>query len=480
MKKFRIIIPVFIILTLFFQGVYPASLYPGNSNNGLKTVYIKEFTPGPGIIERQEMENGEIYQRETDEKDKAGVESTLADFYETDIFMFTANTAYEIKIYMSEVVVQKKEYSLISESEALRKIESANDYKEKKAENPGRSKEAETDEYYHGEESELFELLGAEYIITGNVDIVNNEFVMQARLIEFDEDSGFSEIKKREVRFPKDIYVDRASRALAEWLLTEKPERRFLFFSYPDPVEKFYEDIERIERRVHEAVSSESEVDTSHFSRKHSLLVRSPLVRVGYGGFGKSSAGGFFPFGEKNQNLADTYDSGHEAMFDVFIYRSKDQDGNGVDLFVRGLFSTYEINGSGATDGFDGNEDNYIGVYSDPVESGRLMNYGGDFGFRFVRSSYYFYQAWSFYLSCAVRFMYVDEFYTLESGEDLNRDFFAWGFAGGAGFEVSLTPHTGIFSELNYGYTPVGDNRVNIDGLRWFAGVTFRTTHWRF
>lgn len=454
---------IFVSVAVLFFCSAQFSLSAKNDLIQLKRVYIKNFKAGDGIVQKDAVLPGS----------DGSANTTLNTGPKDNLFLSSDNIANEIKDYMSEVFVTKDEFTLISDDEIRMELE---DMKKRQLIGIGDDSV---------EAGNLIEKIDADYLVYGTIYIRSGEYVIEASLLEFSEQYGAHEKNRGEIKFKKDIYVDRASRAMAEYLLLEKKDMKG-FFGKKNPLDEFYNDMNRLEKDINKMMSEfeagkSSIMDAS--ARRNAYLSSSSLIRFGYGGFGLAPVGGFYPVESKDKILPKYYDSGHEAVVDYYWSRSKDPVGDGIDLFLRGVYREYPMNGSALTDitpNF-GTADNVIGRYNPiPLEKGKLVNYGGDLGIRFVGAAYFLYEAWSIYLSGAVRYLYVTETYTGALNKEISKSFSAWGYSCGLGLEVSLFSFLGLFAEMNYGYVPIGNDEVNIDGLKLFYGVTFRTNHWNF
>jgi hypothetical protein len=434
----------FLMIIAAFTWVSPSA----TAKVKLKSIFIKDFTAGTGLTKLQEYNYGNTQGS-----------SALSE-----------NIAVEIKDFMSESLVRKQEYTLMSDDE----VRVALDDLKKRQLIGGASDDADSAQ-------KLLENIETDYLIFGTIYYKDSNFVIEATLLEFSEKYGVHEKNRGDVRFGNNIYVDRASRALAEYLFLNKKDMEGIF-GKTNPIEAFYKEMGSMEKEMQSLLSDHEKgkrsIDSANV-RRNSYLIKSPSIRIGYGGLGLAPAGGLLPFSDNN-DISEIYSEGQDFIFDVFWYRSKDPVGDGVDLFARGIYRQNTMTDSSmkTITAYGPDADYIFGKYNQlPDKSGNLSIYGGDIGFRFVGTSYFLYEAWSLYLSASIRYLMVNEKYET-SGETVDKSFNSWGYTGGLGLEVSIFSYMGLFAEVNYGYTPVGSEDVNIDGLRILYGLTYRTNHW--
>jgi hypothetical protein len=167
------------------------------------------------------------------------------------------------------------------------------------------------------------------------------------------------------------------------------------------------------------------------------------LFRMGGSGFGLV----------RFQNeTTGTYHSNAIALFaDFYFYRIRSSSGNGLDLYSRGTFRSFnEID---------------------------MKMIGGDIGIRGIYGFYFLRELWQVYILAAPRFLYTSA-PSLGSDETVYEEkgsFYSIGIVGGAGIEMTLLPRFGLFLEYNYGYVPVGKSKTNSEEHHFYAGITFRS-----
>ena len=163
------------------------------------------------------------------------------------------------------------------------------------------------------------------------------------------------------------------------------------------------------------------------------------------------------------------YNKGIGFFLDWMYWRSRNEWGNGFDLYTR---ITYRYFWS--SDSILEREDDF--VYQDNM----IHILSIDAGIRLVFGTYMFGQAWQVYVAVAPRFLYFrargEESRYGTSHPDSTTNLGSIGIIGAMGFEVTIFKWLGIFTELNVGYCPVGDSRRNVEGLTLFVGLTYRTS----
>lgn len=313
-----------------------------------------------------------------------------------------------------------------------------------------------------------------DYLVYGSVSRTDNgHFIINARLLRY-TDNGIQTANMGDVEFVRRIYVDRASRALAKYLMIdrEKNEKKFLFKE--EPIEDFHKDIARLENEIR-ALDQKLQQGTATINkrteRRNTYIKYSPRWRLGFG------RGSLIQMGDENLNSLYS-DGGTAITLDFYPVRSKDPVGNGVDLYLRSTLRQFEMpEGSFNDISPDSSAGDYIGRYTVVPTSATMTHLAGDIGVRFVGTTYFFMEAWSAYLSVAARYMWVREEYS-NAANSYKDSFLQWGVVSGIGLEVSLTSAIGLFTEGSWGYVPVGKDDINADGFNLIYGVTYRTNHW--
>ncbi len=403
--------------------------------NAAKTIYIKPFTV-------QKNQDQGLEQR-TMKANKPKKSSSAGDILGKDV-----------RDYMSEVIVRYQQYNLVSDEE----IQSLGQNVERKMAVVG----CESDECVR----ELMRAIDTDCIIHGTLRRMddNKTFINAVFL----DRTGRS--VRKSVSITRDRYIESASRALAHYLLTRKDS---YINEFREEMRDKEDDLADAQRDREDSIRS---IESAFHSQK-ACIQNSPFLRVGYGGFGKTNY-----FYEKDFN--DYYPDAQIFTADVFIYRSRDTVGDGVDIYTRFFYKKLKADeksyrkiaedmGSVAPADFT----DIAGKYNPlPEKDLEMTHRGGDIGLRFVGTAYFLREAWSAYLMVGGRYVQVEEKYTT-GGVEYKRDFSAFGMTGGIGMEVSLNRYLGFFSEINFGYTPIGDNNVNIDGAQLIVGVTLRSNH---
>ncbi len=177
------------------------------------------------------------------------------------------------------------------------------------------------------------------------------------------------------------------------------------------------------------------------------------VLRVGYG-----------QVSFEDSELDSLYDKGEGYMVDYFYFRSRNKrfnTWNCYSLYHRIAFRRFTISDSKAQD---------EGLY----KNNQIDLLSLDFGFRYAIGWFVLNQLIEFYIIAAPRVISSSESAEDDEGDDIGKTHYALGGIGGAGMEISLFNYSGFFIEYNYGYSPVGDDKKNIEGHQFFAGLTFR------
>lgn len=355
--------------------------------------------------------------------------------------------------YMSEVIVEYRDYNLISDDEISNQIESV---KGKMAAG------GDDDESV----KKIMKMIDSDCIIYGKI-IKDQTGILTVSAVLLDRTS--TSVRKTLI-VNRDRYLDAAARALGHYLLSRDE-------SY---IKKFNRQMKKKDDEI--ADSEEKRLGTlsgveSSYEGQNECLCHSSFIRLGYGGFSGTSL-------FSNDRLNDYYPENQTFFGDIFIYRSKDAVGDGVDIYTRFFYKKFRADDSSyqkiakdmaafGTDDYRDIAGKYDPVPQDDLE---MTQKGADLGFRFVGTAYFMSEAWSFYFMFGGRYMKVSEKYT-SGGMEYEKEFSGVGGTGSIGLEVTLNRYMGIFAEINAGYVPVGDNKMNYDGAQLLFGVTFRTNH---
>ncbi|HOJ28073.1 MAG TPA: hypothetical protein PL059_03285 [Spirochaetota bacterium] len=439
MKSYKnIIILLFSMLLLFFN--INSVVY---SNSEVKSIFIKPFT-----ITKDFNSNIKNNSKSDSEENEEIVESV------NDI-------GKDIRDYIAETIVTFQGYSIISDDD----VKSLGKEVEKKMLFGNCSNEDVC-------AKELMRAIDTDCIIYGTVEKYNeynDTIIIKAVLLYRDGGS----IRKT-LKIPRERYVEEASHALAKYLVTRKE-------SYIKDFEEWMEEkefeLQKFEKKWERTLQA---INDAYYS-KLACLNHSPFLRIGYGGFPVSKYKTTYL---QNENYNKYYTKLTTYIIDIFIYRYKDEVGDGIDLYSRLFYRNFIADENAYTKIKNemqllppGNYDDYAGKYSPVPEDNLTMTHvGGDVGIRFVGSTYFLWEAWSFYTMFGGRFVRVEEKY-ISGGEKYSKLFNSFGYTCGVGMEVTLNRYMGFFGEISGGYTLIGKNDVNIDGIQLLVGVMFRTNH---
>jgi len=356
----------------------------------------------------------------------------------------------EISDYISEVLINRGGYSLISVKEL--------------------SKEGEKDVAIQAGSAGLIKLMkqyDIDLAIQGTVSMKNKKYLIKGTAVTSDPEAVMSG-REVSLSFPRRRYLKNASYSLTG-ALTEKESDHI-----SDIIEDFNSAIQKREKQLRKENRKYREALAGKKSRAYRELYcrrKSSFIRAGYGSFGMVKT--------FDDNLNDYYTDGGTCCFaDIFLFRLKNTAGNGSDFFVRIHHKSFSMTDKGL-ESLSGsvtgqNEDDRLGYYSAvPDSPAELVQSGFDLNFRFVDTSYFLSEAWSFYLSWGFRFSWVTEQVVTGGEERINR-YFGKGITGGIGLEVSLFTWLGLFCEANIGYLNVSDSDAGMEGPQFLFGVTYR------
>ena len=366
----------------------------------------------------------------------------------------------DIKDFISEIFVDSGRYSLMSMDEAKEVIEQTE-----------KLQACTTDACM----KDLIRSIKTDCLLYGNVMKVKGRYMVYAKMLERVRGRSVVRMRRgRQVVFPDRRYIERASHTLARAMLIRDTDKSSEIISdFKDFVAQEEERLSRAEKKREKMVT-----DTDRWCENYrSEQKRSPLVRAGYGGFGLVRF--------HDTRLDSYYDGGGQSVFmDFFFRRARDIDGDGVDLYFRGSWKFFTMTDAGlgrvAEDFISGEPfEKRPGYYHAVPDSPATMDlFSMSAWVRFVTSFHFIGEIWSLYLPLGIRCSYLKEEYTA-AGSDFSKTFIGLGGCAGAGLEISLFPHIGIFAEGIYGFTPAGDSSANIDGLQVLYGITLRTGRWR-
>lgn len=167
----------------------------------------------------------------------------------------------------------------------------------------------------------------------------------------------------------------------------------------------------------------------------------------------------------QEEELNSQYGRGQAVMADIFLYNTRLKNWSRLrqelELFTRLTGRRYSL---------DERETVSHGMYSDS----QLDILSLDLGMRYTIGRFFFSTLWQVYAVAAPRVVSCAEYATDDEGRDVGKNYYTLGAVGGAGIEISPFSFAGLFVEYNYGYTPVGQDKKNIEGHQVFAGLTYR------
>jgi TolB-like protein len=207
---------------------------------------------------------------------------------------------------------------------------------------------------------------------------------------------------------------------------------------------------------------------------KNNIVYRASRIRLGI-----TMSGPIQPITDWTKNMFGPF---HGALADLFLYRMRNQDGDGLDFFTRCVFNFYEIKDSSEL-GL-GNE----AIPYHKFDRSEVSQLGGGIGIRYINKGYYFLDIlWQGYLLGYYQYSKgeIEVFYENTGGSlggsDIQRKkkYTSHGIIGGAGFEIGFSSYFGLFCEYTYGYSkisfPAKDKNLEGGAIRF--GVTIRSLY---
>ncbi len=368
--------------------------------------------------------------------------------------------------YMSEVIVEYEEYNLISEE----------DVSAQKSAIEGKMASSSSDVDNDASMKALMEAVDSDSIIFGTIDKNDDgSLTVMGRIL--DRKTGIG--KGKTIKVKRARYLDIAARALAHYLITKKD-------SYLDELKEDMEDKEKGVAKAEKKRRNTLLGIESDFEGQNETVAKSPFIRVGYSGIGGSSY-----INDKKVN--EYYPKAQVLSADLFVYRSRDIVGDGVDIYSKFMYKKFSSDDASVekfkTDmtalNLTTNNEKLAGQYLIPsgntLKELEMIQKSIDIGFRFVGTSYFLNEAWSLYMMFGGRYMQVTETYKTTNSmllpEDFKKNFTGIGGVAGLGLEVTINRYMGLFAEVNAGYVPIGDNKLNYDGYQLIVGATLRNSH---
>jgi len=288
---------------------------------------------------------------------------------------------------------------------------------------------------------QLGKLLSARKILIGEVNQMGSGVIITARVV--DVEMGVADFASSEKA--KDLNdIDRAAKRLAGKLT------------------------ERITgKRVASVPSGMSE------DIKNNIVYRASRVRIGLTMPG--------PIDPITDYVTPQFGPFNGALVDLFLYRMRNQDGNGLDFFIRGLINLYEI-------------DNYseLGIGLKTIPAGYEFNkseliqfaYGG--GIRAIHGYYFADLLWQGYFLAyyqyskgmsSVEYNYIGTLGPGYSSIIMDYKYTTHGIIGGAGIEIGISQYFAIFGEYTYGFNKISypAKEKNLEGGAIRFGCTIRS-----
>ncbi|TAL35230.1 MAG: hypothetical protein EPN93_11040 [Spirochaetes bacterium] len=304
----------------------------------------------------------------------------------------------------------------------------------------------------------LMESIKTDYIIYGNVSFLDGKFYITAKIL--DRTSGNIVLARvKTLKFRMRDSMGRCAQALGAFLVDGREDS-----------------IREFEQWIAEHETDQAE-PVRVIGRKDNILTRASLFRLGYG---------FSTIADKE--VSNLYDSPlANIVLDGFLWRERDRNGNGLDVYMRGTIHMTNWNHDKLAAYKDLNPNIPVTATAPDDDSATLGFLGIGPGVRYIYGSYfkgiqcqgYILAAYQLTLLVSGSQMdYKDGSSVKSAANDIDKTS-PKGVVGGVGLEVSFSPAIGAFVELAYGYNQVkawGKTR-NLDGRSVFFGLTLRSSY---
>jgi hypothetical protein len=201
---------------------------------------------------------------------------------------------------------------------------------------------------------------------------------------------------------------------------------------------------------------------------KEKLISGSPRFRIGIGVSGAESD--YTKLAQKKGTILN---------LDIFLYRMRNEQGNGFDFFSRGLIKIYadiqdvEMSSNDANEIF--NPKNGISSNS-PVYFTEWSQVSLGVGLRYARNLSLIGFRWQGYLLGYFQYS-MFRAHLLINNYDTLIDSTSRGLVAGVGLEMTLSPGFGLFLETTMGYSPFTTSK-NAESQSIILGMSWRTSHW--
>lgn len=256
-------------------------------------------------------------------------------------------------------------------------------------------------------------------------------------------------------------YIYKTDTSLVEAFIVDEDKLTYTYridLNSPNEFKMLKNEIETISKKKLEFASDKKE---KVMTREENLTTRAPRIRIGAMFRGPL---------DSTKNYAEALEA---VLADIFIYRHRNAQGNGIDVLMRGTYVYQNIA-----------DYSYLG-YSIPsgytVEDSEIQHIGMGAGLRYIHGWYAGGLLWQGYALAYYQYSQTSvDIYSKSSptnGVGTDDKFYSHGVVGGIGLEIGLFSYFGIFGEYTNGYSkgfPAGRN-TEVGCFR--LGVTLRTSY---
>jgi hypothetical protein len=203
-------------------------------------------------------------------------------------------------------------------------------------------------------------------------------------------------------------------------------------------------------------------------NREENIKTRSSLIRTG--------------LGIRAPFKSDLYKSNEGIAYplnvDIFIYRIRDTNSNGLDFFARYGYNNYKSGSISENSSF---------VYDRLGINGFTPNiritsikwdhniFGG--GMRYLYGFYMWDVLCQGYAIAYYQFSWIKMNISGSNSLEKYYSYYSHGLAAGAGFEFGISSHLGLFAEYTYGYNQSFPSKINSERGTARFGATFRVSN---
>ncbi|MDH7552871.1 MAG: hypothetical protein QHH74_04375 [Spirochaetota bacterium] len=311
----------------------------------------------------------------------------------------------------------------------------------------------------------IMEKTNAEIIIYGRIWRTNEYIYITARLM--DRADGIPKVTKiKTIKYQYDNFFEEGVNALAYYLLTGKDGqvKEFMDKVYKKEEEVKYQEKMLKKEKEYEKIEEDFLLRTEKAAeqRKKELTSRYSGIRIGWSLFHSTM----------DDEMNKYFTVQHAFLYDWIISDEdmKLSDKDYYDGYLRGFFKKFTMSDSSV------NPTGKIG--DDVIYKSTALLFGLDIGLRIRHRMYFLMTVFDIYFPFGVRFQIYDESAKDKrfDNDEINVTFYSCGVYGGCGLEIAFFKSIGLFMEYNIGYTPVGTNKINVDGHQVYLGVTYRST----